>query len=301
MKPALTYKYLPPALAEALRDANLFVRRPVQGGKQGLHRSPQFGSSVEFAEYRDYVPGDPPSRIDWPVFARTDRFMVRRFQEETNLRAYVLLDVSGSLAFQDVGPVSKLEYGAYLAAGLMYILISQGDSVALITFDRKVRQVFPLTGTFEGLRPMLLYLEELEARAPGDIEAAFHEAAAMILPRSLVIIISDLLQTGQEIARGLRHFYHDGHNLLVLHVTDGGEMELSFDGLVELQDMETGERMVIEVDAIREKYRKAVEQHVEKIRSVCAECCADYRLIDTRSSVERELHQLQTGAHVRAV
>lgn len=298
MSPNDSYRYLPPALAESLRNVNLFVRRPVQGAKQGLHRSPQFGSSVEFAEYRNYVPGDPPSRIDWPVYARTDRYVIRRFQDETNLRAYLLLDISGSIAFRDSGTMSKMDYAAFLAAGLMFILVNQGDAVSLLTFDRKVRHPFPLVETFEGLRPLLLHLEQLKPQGRGDIEAAIHEAAVMMAPRSLVILISDLLQESEKIGRGLRHLFHDGHNLMVLHISDSGERRLSFDGIVELRDMETGERMVIEADELRPAYTAAVERHIAGIRAACAECLADYRLIDTRSSVEEELHNLQSTARL---
>lgn len=290
------YKYLPPELAERLHRLDIRVRRPVQGSVEGMHRSPHFGSSVEFAEYREYSPGDPVNRIDWSVYARSDRYMIRRFHEETNLRAHLLLDVSASLDFRDEGRMTKMDCACYLAAGLMYILVRQGDSVGLATFNDRVREHFEPTGTFEGLRPLLLHLQRLRPAGRSRIEAALHQAAAGIRSRSLVIVISDLLEEPEGILRGIRHLHHDGHNIMVLHVLDRGERRLSFGGIAELRELETGARLLIEVDEIREAYRHAVEQYLNKLRAACAECQADYRLMDTLAPLEESLSRLQRRA-----
>jgi uncharacterized protein (DUF58 family) len=294
VKAPATYKYLPPAYADRLSAMGITVRRPVVGAQQGLHRSPNFGSSVEFAEYREYRPGDSPALIDWAVYARSDRYMVRRFQEETNLRAYILLDTSESLLYREDGPMTKMEYASFLAAGLMYVLVHQSDSVGLMTFDQKVQKVFPPVGSFEGLRPLLLHLETITPKGPSNIEAALHEAAEQIQARSLVILISDLLQNPAEILRGIQHLHHDGHDVTVFHVLDGGEMALPFDGLVELRELETGQKQVIEATEIRDAYSRSVEHYLETIRRGCTESFADYFMAETKVPVEEVLHRRAT-------
>lgn len=291
MKSPATYKYLPPAFADRLTGLGITVRRPVVGAQQGLHRSPNFGASVEFAEYREYRPGDAPSLIDWAVFARSDKYMIRRFQEETNLRAYILLDTSESMSYREDGPLTKFQYASFLAAGLMYILVHQSDWVGLLTFDEKLKKTFPPVGSFEGLRPMLLHLEELEPHGGSNIAAALHEAAATIRARSLVILISDLLQNPTDILRGIRHLQHAGHDVTVLHVLDGGELALPFDGLVELRELETAKKMVVEASEIKEAYGRSVARYLDTLQRGCTDCLADYFLMETKLPVEEALHR----------
>jgi len=175
------FKYLPSRLAERLRGVEIAVRRPMDGSHQGMHKSPAFGSSVEFAEYREYLPGDPVARIDWPVYARSDRYLIRQYHEDVSIRCFVLLDISESMSYQGDGPVSKMAYASTLAAGMMYLMVQQGDTVSLMTFDDRVRKFYEPAGTLPGLKPMLLGLEEIEAKRKGDIEAALHEAAGRLL------------------------------------------------------------------------------------------------------------------------
>lgn len=286
MRANAAYKYLPPELADRLRNLGISVRKPVEGSVQGLHKSPHLGSSVEFAEYRDYVPGDLPDLIDWAVYARSDRFMIRRYREETNVRAYILLDISESLAFKDEGIFPKLDYACFLAAGLMYVLINQSDTVGLMTFDDRILKTFPPVGSFEGLRPLLLHLEEVQPSGRTNIEAALHQAAETIRRRSLIILISDLLQNPADILRGIRHLQHNGHDITVLHTLDPGELRLNFTGHAELRELETREKMVIEADEIKDAYAREVERYLTEIRQGCADCYADYNLVDTRRPVE---------------
>jgi len=296
MKQHAAYKYLPPELADRLRNLGLSVRKPVEGSVQGLHRSPHLGASVEFAEYREYVPGDSPDLIDWAVYARSDRYMIRRYREETNVRAYILLDCSESLAFREEGLYPKNEYACYLAAGLMYILLNQGDAVGLMTFDERVRQTFAPISSFDGLRPMLLHLEQSEPTGKTNVEAALHAAAEIIKRRSLVILISDLLQPPAEILRGLRHLQHDGHDITVLHLLDPAERRLTFTGHAELRELETAAKMVIEADEIREAYTREVDRYLAELRKGCADCNAEYHFITTRMPVEEALHLRATRA-----
>ncbi|MHC4368800.1 MAG: DUF58 domain-containing protein, partial [Planctomycetota bacterium] len=205
------YRYLPAHMAERLRGIEIGVRRPMDGSNQGLHRSPAFGSSVEFAEYREYMPGDPISQIDWPVYARSDRYVIRRFHEDVSIRCYVVLDISGSMNYKGSGAMSKLEYGSYIAAAMLYVMIQQSDTSSLITFDNEIRSYHEPTSSFPRLKPMLLELENLKpGKAEGDIESTLHTAAEMIKGRALVVIISDFLEEPEKIIRGINHLHHDG-------------------------------------------------------------------------------------------
>jgi len=289
MKTASVYRYLPPELADRLRALNLTVGRFVEGPGQGSHRSPHFGSSVEFAEYREYTPGDPPARIDWAVYARSDRYMVRRFQEETNLRAYVVLDTSESMAFREQGRLSKLEYACRVAAGLMYLLACQGDAVGLFTFDTTLRVGYPPAGSMERLRDLLLALEALEPGGRSNIEGVLHEAAERIHARSLVIVLSDLLEPPAALLRGLRRLHHDRHALMLLHLLDPAELHLTATGLSEFREMETGARMIVEADELREAYATEVQRYMEEVRRGCASCTAVHQLLDTRAPVDERL------------
>ena len=286
------YKYLPPELADRLHPLNLSVRRPVEGHMQGQHRSPHHGSSVEFAEYREYTRGDPPNLIDWAVYARSDRYVVRRYQEETNLRGFVLLDTSESMAFHEDGLYPKFEYAAYLAAALMYILIRQSDAAGLALFHEGLHKLLPPAGSLEGLRPMLLALEEVKPTGRSRIGEALHKLAERIRSRSLVVLVSDLLREPDEILRGLRHLHHDGHEVMVLHVLDPAELRISFTGMVELKELETGDKLVLQADEFREAYAQAVQRHIETLRRGCTDCLADYHLVNTRRPVEETLQRM---------
>jgi len=279
------YRYLPPQMAERLRGLEIGVRRLMDGSHQGLHRSPSFGSSVEFAEYREYAHGDPIARIDWPVYGRSDRYVIRQFHEDVSIRCLILLDTSASMGYRQEGPLSKMEYSCYLAAGVMYAMIQQGDTVSLMTFDREIRRHYEPCGTFAGLRPMLLGLEEIQPQQEGDIEAALHLAAGMCKGRMLVVLISDLLQEPERIMRGLHHLHHDGKDVTILHVLDPAELELPLSGLVEVAALETRDKLVVDFRQIRDAYLEQMHQYLEQLRRGCQEIRADYLLAPTRTDV----------------
>ena len=219
----------------------------------------------------------------WQVFAKTDRYMIRRFQDETSLRASVLVDASASLNFRQTGPVTKFEYACSLAAGLMYLFVCQGDAAALSFFTDRVTQRFaPVAGT-ETLSPVLLEMEKVEARGAGDIEKSLHEAAEMLKQRSLVIVISDLLQPPAQFARGIQHLQHNRHDVTVFHVLDAAEIALPMRGLVELRDLETSEKLLIEADEIRPRYAQAVQGYLAEVSRLCTACGVHYFTVDTRT------------------
>ena len=279
------YRYLPVHLAERLRGIEIGVHRPMDGSNQGLHRSPAFGSSVEFAEYREYMPGDPIAQIDWPVYARSDRYMIRRFHEDVSLRCYVILDISGSMGYQGSGTLRKIEYASYLAAAMLYVMIQQSDTCALMTFDSDMRAFHAPTSTFTGLKPMLLELETLALGKEGDLETSLHRAAELIPGRALVMIISDFLEAPEQIIRGINHLHHDGKEVTLFHVMDPTEVNMPLSGLLDVVSMEGQEKLTVDFDSIRDDYLKSLRGYFEQLRSGCQRIGADYIFADTGADV----------------
>jgi uncharacterized protein (DUF58 family) len=279
------YRYLPAHMAERLRGIEIGVHRPMDGSNQGLHRSPAFGSSVEFAEYREYMPGDPISQIDWPVYARSDRYVIRRFHEDVSIRCYVLLDISGSMGYKGTGSMSKIEYGCYLAAAMMYVMLKQSDTSSLITFDTDIRSYHEPAGSFVNLKPMLLELENLQLGKEGDIEATLHTAAELIKGRALIVIISDFLQDPDKIIRGINHLHHDGKEITLFHIMDPTEINMPLSGLLEVVSMEQEGKLVVDFGRIKETYLKQLRLYLDQLRAGCQRIRADYIFADTGMDV----------------
>ncbi len=279
------YRYLPAHMAERLRGIEISVHRPMDGSNQGLHRSPAFGSSVEFAEYREYMPGDPISQIDWPVYARSDRYVIRRFHEDVSIRCYVLLDISGSMGYKGTGTMSKIEYGCYLAAAMMYVMLKQSDTSSLITFDTDIRSYHEPAGSFVNLKPMLLELENLQLGKEGDIEATLHKAAELIKGRALVVIISDFLQDPDKIIRGINHLHHDGKEITLFHIMDPTEINMPLSGLLEVVSMEQEGKLTVDFWRIKETYLKQLRLYLDQLRAGCQRIRADYIFADTGMDV----------------
>lgn len=280
-----SYRYLHPQMAERLRGLEITVRRPMDGSHQGLHKSPAFGSSVEFAEYREYIPGDPISRIDWPVYARSDRYVIRQYHEDVSIRCYIMLDTSASMQYQQDGLMSKMEYACHLAGGIMYLMAQQGDSVALITFDKEIRQYHEPTGSFAGLKPMLLGLEEIKPQNESDIEAALHEAAELVKGKALMVVISDLLEEPKNILRGLGHLYHDGKEINLFHVLDPAELRLPQVGLAEITSLEKSAKLTVDMIEIHQEYLRQVHLYLDELRAGCTNVRTDYILAETSREI----------------
>ncbi|MBA7637087.1 hypothetical protein ES703_44721 [subsurface metagenome] len=279
------YRYLPPRMAERLRGVEIGVRRPMDGSHQGLHRSPAFGSSVEFAEYREYTPGDPVARIDWPVYARSDRYVIRRFHEDVSIRCYIMLDISGSMKYQQDGALQKSEYACYLAAGMMYVMVQQGDMVSLITFDEQIRDYYEPSGSFVGLKPMLQGLEKIEPKNKGNIEAALHSAAELIKGRALVVVISDLLEEPESILQGINHLYYDGKEITLFHILDPAEMNMSITGLADVTSLESKDKITVDLKAIRDAYLEQLRLYLDELQSGFQKTRSEYILTETRTEV----------------
>jgi uncharacterized protein (DUF58 family) len=281
-------RFLDPAVVSKLATMELRARLVVEGFVTGLHRSPYKGFSVEFAEHRQYMPGDPLKHLDWKVYAKTDRFYIKEYEEETNLRGYVLLDASASMAYSS-GSVTKLEYSRYLSAALIYLMLKQQDSVGLLIFDEGAREFIPPRSSPTQLHLLLAELDRAQASAETDIGVVLHELAGRMRRRGLVILISDLLDDPERVMPGLKHFRHLKHEVVVFHVLDPAEAEFRFDADATFRDMETGELMTTETSSIRSDYLGAVQSWQAQLRRECAESRIDYVPILTSTPYDRAL------------
>ncbi|RMH69934.1 MAG: DUF58 domain-containing protein [Gemmatimonadetes bacterium] len=276
-------KYLDPEVVSKLRNMELRARLVVEGFVTGLHKSPYHGFSVEFAEHRQYMPGDPLKHIDWKVFGKTDRFYIKEYEEETNLKAYILLDSSASMGYHAPKTVSKLEYGSYLAASLAYLLIKQQDAVGLLTFDNHVRQYIPPRSIRSHLHVLLVALEQLQPSETTNASVAFHELAERIKRRGLIIVISDFFDDPEQVLLGLKHFRHKHHEVIVFHILDHDEVEFPFQQEAIFRDMETGEEILTQPWTIRKEYREQINAMKSMYQRECREQAIDYIPLTTRT------------------
>ena len=274
------YKYLTPEAVAKLGNLSLVARSAVEGFITGLHRSPFHGFSVEFAEHRQYSPGDDLRYLDWKSLARTDRLHIKQYEEETNLRCNILLDISASMTYGS-GPLNKFEYGCYLAASLAYLLVRQQDSVGMVTFHNRITNRILPHSTPVHLGEILRILEELEPEENTRLAEVFHNMAATIPRRGLVVIISDLYDDEKEIVRALRHFRHKRHGVMLFHVLDRQEVDFDFDRLTNFVDMETDETIHADPRYVRAEYLKLMKEFTESFRRDCAESQIEYVLTNT--------------------
>lgn len=267
------------------------ARLIVEGFITGLHKSPYHGFSVEFAEHRPYNLGDELRHVDWKVYGKTDRHYVKQYEEETNLRHYVVLDTSTSMRYKESAPLSKLEYGAYLAGALHFLMARQKDATGLICFDESVHTILPPKSTQRYVRQLLIELERVVDQPPDkeiktSAASAIDEIAERISRRSLVVIITDLFENisgHDDLIRALRHLRYRGHEVLVFHVMESStEREFQFPDVPMLfRDMETGEQLSIQPAQLRENYQEAVKMFSERFKRQCVEYNIDFVEIDT--------------------
>jgi uncharacterized protein (DUF58 family) len=278
-------KYLDPAVISRLKGIDIKARLVVEGFVSGLHRGPYKGFSVEFAEHRQYMPGDPIRYIDWKVYGKTDRFYIKEYEEETNLRAYIIIDGSGSMGYSSDG-ITKLEYGCYLAASLAYLMLKQQDSVGLLIFDTKLRRYIPPRSVKRHLHVLLKEIAAVTAREETDLGESLHELAQRVKRRGLIILISDLLDDEERVIRGLKLFRHMKHEVIVFHVLDPYEVTFPFEHEVILRDMETGEEIPAVPWEIRREYRGRVGSWIDRYRTVLRQSGIDYVPIKTSTTFD---------------
>jgi uncharacterized protein (DUF58 family) len=274
-------RFLRPDVVSKLSGMEIKARLVVEGFIAGLHKSPYHGFSVEFAEHRQYMPGDPLKNVDWKVYAKTDRFFIKEFEEETNLKAYILLDTSGSMGYSSNG-VNKLEYSSYLSAALSYLMLKQRDAVGLVIFDQSIRRYIPPKSALKShLHVLLEELDRIEPSLTTNINTALHRMAERIKRRGLIILISDLFDDPDEVINGLKHFRHKKHEVIVFHVLDPKERNFSFPELAIFKDLETDEELMTSPWQIRKEYTERLRALVNKYTLECRESMIDYVLLDT--------------------
>lgn len=290
-------RYLEPKLLQALSRLGLTSRRVVEGAMMGTHRSPFKGFSTEFADHRQYVVGDDLKHLDWKVYSRTERYYIKQYEENTNLRAHVVLDCSGSMAYPrrpKEGQMTKYEYACRLAAGLSYVLISQQDPVGLVLFnDEVVAQVPPLR-SMSHLRRILHTMDQTEPASPTDSAKALHAVVGMIKRRGLMLIISDLMDDPDRVVQALANFRHQGHDAIVIQVLDEAELNFPHKKVVTLRDMETGKRITVDGSDIAAAYNKELTAFLDRYKQSCFERGFDYVLASTSTPYESLLTALLT-------
>jgi uncharacterized protein (DUF58 family) len=281
-------RFLNPELVSRLSSMEIRARLVVEGFITGLHRSPYHGFSVEFAEHRQYMPGDPIRHIDWKAFGKTDRFYIKEFEEETNLKAHILLDASGSMAYRSDG-ITKLEYGRYLSAALTYLMLKQQDAVGLTIFASGIRTYLPPRSARTHLHTVLKTLDRVDPAETTDVAVTFHQMAERIRRRGLIIIISDLLDEPDRILLGLKHFRHNRHEVLVFHVLDPFEKNFAYRREAIFRDLETGEEIATQPWHIRGEYVRAMTALTDQYRRECRDSLIDYVPLDTSVPFDRAL------------
>jgi uncharacterized protein (DUF58 family) len=281
MSRARGYRFLDPAALARVKDLSLVARGVVEGFITGLHSSPYKGFSIEFAEHRKYSPGDNPRHLDWRVLGRTDRLYLKQYEEETNLRAFILLDISASMSYGEPPAITKREYACYLTAVLAYFMMRQQDAVGLTAFDTEVRLELPARSSPRHFDEMMHHLEALGPGRQTDLGAILHRLADRFQRRCLIVLISDLYDDPEAVDRALHHFRSKRHEVIVFHVLDRAELAFPFREPASFLDLETGEHLQVDPAYVREEYRRQIEEFLGRHRRICADCQFDYVLADT--------------------
>ncbi len=273
-------KYLDPKVLNKISNLDLKARLIVEGFVSGLHRSPYHGFSVEFAQHREYTPGDDLRHLDWKVYGRSDRLYLKEYEQETNLRAYLLLDTSESMKYAS-GEVSKLEYACYVAASLTHLIIEQQDAVGFARFDSEVRKFIPSSSSLAHKKTILQEMTLLTSERKTRLGGILHTLAERIRHRGLVILISDLFDEPKEIFSGLQHFRHKGHDVIVFHILDEYEVTFPFERMTLFKGLEDLPEVLTDPRALRKEYLEEVNSFVTGLRRTCLQERIDYVQIST--------------------
>jgi uncharacterized protein (DUF58 family) len=287
---------LRPEVLAGLSNLELVARSAVEGFFQGLHRSPRFGFSQEFVEYKAYAEGDDPRFIDWNVFARTERAYIKRYLGETNTRLMIAVDVSASMGY-GIGAVSKLRYAKFLAASLAYMALQQHDPTGLIAFDSKVRSYRPPSSRTGTLPAILHRLDDLEAGSATDLDASFHQLREHCQRRGLVAVISDLYCDPEALTRAVQPLAWGGHDIMIFQILDRSEIAPHWDESILLEDMESGTQIEVSPDYLRGTYRERFQEHLARIKDVAARHRADHIMLATDEPLDRGLREYLTFRH----
>jgi uncharacterized protein (DUF58 family) len=279
-------RLLDPKVLARVADLALVARTVVEGFINGLHRSPYLGLSLDFAEHRAYMPGDDIRRIDWRLFARTDRFYVKEFEADSNADFLVVLDVSRSMGFGS-SELTKLDYGRFLAASLAYFAHKQRDRVGLVTFDGDVVAFVPPSA--KHLDAVLHTLDHTRPGGPGSLRRPLDRVAEATRRRGIVVLVSDLYEEPQQVLEAVRALGHRGSDLIVFHVLDPAEVHFPFQESGGYEDLETGERIPVVPEQVRDEYRRLMAEHVAALRSTLGAQRIDYALVETSEPLDQAL------------
>ncbi len=282
-------KYLKPEVIRQVARLDLRAKFIIEGFISGLHASPFHGFSVEFSEHRKYTAGDNISDIDWNVYAKTDRFYIKKFQAETNLSGYLVMDLSGSMGYTYRQELTKFEYGISLAAALGYLMIHQQDPVGLVAFDSQVTQSLPPRSKRSQLGNILAMLAKLSPKGETNVAKSLHQVAGMIRHRSLVMLFSDLLGDSEPILKAFHRLRHAGHDVIVFHILDEAEALFPFEGMLELEDNETNERLTVDAEGIKADYLEEVAAFRALYKKECLGARIDYVPIHTGLAFDKAL------------
>lgn len=288
MKPT-DKNYFDPKVLAGISNLALRARWVVEGLMSGVHRSRAKGFSVEFEEHREYSPGDEIRRIDWKALGKFDRYFIKEYEDETNLRAYLVLDASASMNYASDG-ISKFDYACTLTASLAYLILKQQDSAGLVTFSDRIEAFIPPRAKRDYLTQIL---HALENRGPGgdtNVGKILEEIAGQVKRRGLIVLVSDLLDDAEAILKGLRHFRFKGNDVIVFHLLDQAELDLPFEGNILFEDLEAANLQVIaDPRAIRSTYQQVVQEFIGNIRKQCHDSAIDYQIISTATPLDRAL------------
>jgi uncharacterized protein (DUF58 family) len=281
-------KFLQPEQISRISRLEVRAREIVEGFLSGLHRSPYYGQSVEFVQHREYVPGDDFRRIDWKAWSKTDKYYIKQYEEDTNLRTLLLVDVSESMNYGS-GAMTKYDYACTVAAALSYLLLRQSDAVALTTFDNAIRSRVPPRSRQSHLHSIV---EALQTQKPGSktgLDRLLAQVANEQSLKGMIILISDLFVDPQELDKGLSLLRHRGHDVLVFHILDDEELDFDFSGTTKFEGLEAAGDVVCDPRALREGYLAALTQFLDTTRRNCARRLIDYQTIRTSEHLDAAL------------
>lgn len=272
-----------------IKRLDLRAQFVVKGFLHGLHASPFHGFSVEFSEHRKYNQGDDLKDIDWQVFAKTDKYYVRKFESETNITGYLVMDLSQSMGYTYEQELTKFDYAICLAAALAYLMVSQQDPVGLVTFNEKIRQSLPPRSKRTQLGNLLSLLANLEPLGTTDFEQSMGQLASMLKTRSLIMVFSDFLVDEEQTLNALYRLKHGGHDLILFHILDEAEVSFPFRGVCNMKDPETGEELKVDADGFRKDYVEQIEAFRDGLAMQCRKSGIDYVPIDTSMQFDKAL------------
>jgi len=283
-------KYLSTKVLSSINNLEFLTKHIVEGFITGLHKSPFHGFSAEFSQHKPYMQGDNIRYIDWKVFARSDRYYIKQFEEETNLRCSILLDISNSMTYGS-REITKLQYASVLTACLAYLMLKQRDATGLILFDNEIQQSLPVKSIPVYIKEIIQSLDNIQPGSDTNITNTLHSIADKIKRRGLIVIISDLLDDPERVLSGIKHLQYNKHEIVVFHIVDDMEMDFDFKGEIIFEDLESNQKVKTDSRYVKKEYIKQFLQHCDFYKSNFYQSYVDYNIIRTSEPIEHALTQ----------